>query len=91
MTEPKLSHSKMGIASFCVGLFVLWLITNLNLRSFGIDDYIFFLLFALIGLGLAIAGMFYKNRNRLFPTLGCVMNTACLIAILALRSEIVWN
>ena len=47
--------------------------------------YIRFLVLALIGIGLAISGMFAKHRNRLFPLLGCIVNTACLVASLAIR------
>ncbi|MDY6939757.1 MAG: hypothetical protein SWY16_19160 [Cyanobacteriota bacterium] len=83
MTEPKLPHSKMGIASFCISLLLLFSI----LFGAPIDTYrntveSEFLVLAFIGIGLAVAGMFAKQRNRLFPILGLIVSSACLLTSL---------
>ncbi|MBE9040762.1 hypothetical protein IQ235_08220 [Oscillatoriales cyanobacterium LEGE 11467] len=91
MTKPKLSHSKMGIASFCISLLVLPLMVFSAEAQFRIEDYIPILTFALIGVGLAISGMFYRHRNRLFPLLGGIINAASLIAFLMIRPALVGN
>ena len=86
MTHPNFLHSRLRIASFCISLILLFLILLLDPIDYMKGRmYIRFLVLALIGIGLAISGMFAKHRNRLFPLLGCIVNTACLVASLAIR------
>ena len=69
-TTP-LKHSRAGIASFVIGIFY-WTVEILALNIDLSFDIVLFL--AVLGIILGLIGVFSKNKKRLFPVLGLLLN-----------------
>ncbi|MEM7555552.1 MAG: DUF6142 family protein [Cyanobacteria bacterium P01_A01_bin.84] len=82
-----LKHSRLGIISFILSaiatliIFVVRPIYYLN-----IEAYTKFLLLVFLGIGLGIIGLLQKDKNRLFPILGIIISSACLLVTIIIRN-----
>ena len=104
----QIKHSNLGIASFIiamvvgicdVGLLILTIASTLVSQDTGIKAAVAFVLMLILGavlnlagLGLGIGGALMKNRKRIFPILGIVLNSlAILVFVIIIAAGIYMN
>jgi len=106
ITEPKLKHSKLGLASvligacnililiYCIHLFIQWLLSNPELMKNPVEisgtpiaDRVMDLIMLFLGLQLTgffvgILGLLQKERKKLLPLIGIILNGLFLLLTL---------